>query len=72
MAGEGRRAKAGAAARCPACGRPGDARYRPFCSALCRDQDLLNWLGGRYAVPAVETEQDDADDDDASPSGQGV
>ncbi|MGD9509767.1 MAG: DNA gyrase inhibitor YacG [Geminicoccaceae bacterium] len=48
-------------ARCPICGRPADPRFRPFCSRRCRDQDLLNWFSGRYAVPAVET--DDAEDD---------
>lgn len=48
-------------ARCPICGRPADPRFQPFCSRRCRDQDLLNWLSGRYAVPAVES--DDAEDD---------
>lgn len=45
--------------RCPRCGRPGDPRYRPFCSAGCRDRDLLDWLEGRYAVPAVEAEDEE-------------
>lgn len=45
--------------RCPRCGRPGEPRYRPFCSAGCRDRDLLDWLEGRYAVPAVEAEDED-------------
>jgi endogenous inhibitor of DNA gyrase (YacG/DUF329 family) len=52
-----------AAAKCPICGRPSEPRLRPFCSARCRDQDLINWLDGRYAVPAVETEEDGAADD---------
>jgi endogenous inhibitor of DNA gyrase (YacG/DUF329 family) len=43
--------------RCPICGKPRDQRYRPFCSRLCRDRDFLNWVDGRYAVPAVETEE---------------
>jgi endogenous inhibitor of DNA gyrase (YacG/DUF329 family) len=51
------------AAKCPICGRPTEPRLRPFCSARCRDQDLINWLDGRYAVPAVETEEDGAPDD---------
>jgi uncharacterized protein len=46
---------------CPMCGRPSQPGFRPFCSPRCRDQDLLNWLDGRYAVPAVETEEDGAD-----------
>ena len=48
--------------RCPVCGRPRDPRYRPLCSTRCRDQDLLNWLDGRYAIPVQESEADDADD----------
>lgn len=44
--------------RCPICGKPMVPRYRPFCSARCRDRDLLNWLDGRYAIPAQEAEAD--------------
>jgi hypothetical protein len=43
--------------RCPICKKPRDPRFRPFCSAACRDRDLLNWLEGRYAVPAAEEEK---------------
>ncbi len=43
--------------RCPICGGPRVHRYRPFCSARCRDRDLLNWLDGRYRVPVVEREE---------------
>ena len=46
--------------RCPGCGRLRDPRFRPFCSARCRDADLLRWLDGRYAIPVVEAEPDDA------------
>jgi hypothetical protein len=42
-------------------------RYRPFCSARCRDIDLGRWLDGAYAVPAVEVD----DDEDRDPGGQG-
>jgi endogenous inhibitor of DNA gyrase (YacG/DUF329 family) len=41
---------------CPICGKPRDERYRPFCSPACRDRDLIKWLDGAYAVPAVETD----------------
>lgn len=44
------------APRCPTCGRPRQQRFRPFCSATCRDRDLLAWLDGRYRVPAVDVE----------------
>ena len=53
------------AARCPICGRPRAERYRPFCSARCRDIDLGRWFGETYRVPAVEPGFDE--DDDAEP-----
>jgi len=33
------------------CRRPVSHGQAPFCSVRCRDGDLLNWLGGAYAVP---------------------
>lgn len=39
---------------CPVCKRPSRQKYHPFCSARCADIDLGRWLGGKYAVPAVE------------------
>ena len=38
-------------ARCPICGRPALADFRPFCSKRCRDVDLARWLGDVYRVP---------------------
>lgn len=37
--------------RCPMCGRPTDAHYRPFCSKRCANIDLSRWLSGGYAIP---------------------
>ena len=57
----------GAAAKvpaCPNCGRPRDPRFRPFCSARCRDSDLLRWFKGDYAIPATEIEPDDGPEPD--------
>ncbi len=48
--------------RCPICGRPAEPDTRPFCSKRCRDIDLARWLDGAYAVPAVETEEDEGDE----------
>ena len=45
--------------RCPICGKPRNQRFRPFCSAHCRDFDLLHWLDGTYTIPAVDREPDD-------------
>ena len=36
---------------CPICGKPRKAEHTPFCSARCRDRDLLQWLGDGYALP---------------------
>ena len=57
--------------RCPFCGKPRDQRFRPFCSARCRDLDLAKWFDGSYAVPAVEAGYDEEDDGPAGfPGGQ--
>jgi len=53
---------------CPICGKPPAAATNPFCSQRCRDVDLARWFGERYAIPAIETdeaEQDDQSEDDA-------
>jgi uncharacterized protein len=42
-------------AKCPVCGRPTDARYRPFCTKRCADIDLGRWLKEGYRVPTDET-----------------
>ncbi|WP_374471572.1 DNA gyrase inhibitor YacG [Phenylobacterium sp.] len=47
--------------KCPICGKPAVAEYRPFCSRRCADVDLQRWLSGVYAVPAVEDEESSAD-----------
>lgn len=36
---------------CPVCGKPKDARFRPFCSRRCADVDLGRWFKGDYAIP---------------------
>lgn len=49
---------------CPICGKPALVNHLPFCSARCADVDLNRWLKGTYAIPAVETDEED--------SGEGV
>jgi hypothetical protein len=39
------------ASACPICNSPSAPEQTPFCSAVCRDRDLLNWLGDAYAIP---------------------
>jgi endogenous inhibitor of DNA gyrase (YacG/DUF329 family) len=48
------------AKRCPICGKPALARFRPFCSARCANVDLNRWLSGAYRLPAVEEAADEA------------
>jgi len=40
--------------KCLVCGKPPEARFRPFCSKRCADLDLAHWLRGDYAIPAQE------------------
>jgi endogenous inhibitor of DNA gyrase (YacG/DUF329 family) len=47
--------------KCPICGRPADAGYRPFCSRRCADVDLARWLSGTYAIPD-EADSEDGED----------
>jgi endogenous inhibitor of DNA gyrase (YacG/DUF329 family) len=47
---------------CPICGKLAIPEFRPFCSRRCADVDLNRWLSGVYAVPAVETDEDEESD----------
>jgi hypothetical protein len=40
--------------RCVICGKPQEAKYRPFCGKRCADVDLNRWFSGGYAIPAAE------------------
>lgn len=51
--------------RCPICRRPASLPELPFCSARCRDRDLLNWLGDGYAVPGPPADESDFDNPEA-------
>jgi endogenous inhibitor of DNA gyrase (YacG/DUF329 family) len=48
-------------ATCPICGQPRVRAYQPFCSKRCADIDLHRWLGGVYAIPAVEDDEEPAE-----------
>jgi uncharacterized protein len=50
------------ARRCPVCGKPADARFRPFCSARCRQVDLGRWLAGDYAIPGEPERPEDSEE----------
>ena len=43
---------------CPICSKASIRPHTPFCSIRCAQIDLGKWLGGDYAIPAYEGEQD--------------
>ncbi|MBG1232638.1 DNA gyrase inhibitor YacG [Aestuariivirga litoralis] len=45
---------------CPICNKPAGPKHHPFCSDRCREVDLNRWLGGQYAIPAVENDEEDS------------
>ncbi len=42
---------------CAICGRPQEARFKPFCSKRCANIDLGRWLKGAYAIPARDEDE---------------
>jgi endogenous inhibitor of DNA gyrase (YacG/DUF329 family) len=36
---------------CPVCRKPCVEVHAPFCSAVCRDRDLIAWLDEAYVLP---------------------
>ncbi|MBV8972390.1 MAG: DNA gyrase inhibitor YacG [Sphingomonadaceae bacterium] len=47
---------------CVRCGRPQTPAFRPFCSAGCKDRDLLDWLDERHVVPGEVVLDNDGGD----------
>ena len=45
--------------KCPICGAPRAAAFRPFCSRRCAQVDLGRWFAGAYAVPGAPAEAED-------------
>lgn len=46
--------------KCPICKKEvTDLTYRPFCCKRCADIDLGNWFTEKYAVEAVEIDEQD-------------
>jgi endogenous inhibitor of DNA gyrase (YacG/DUF329 family) len=45
-------------ASCARCGKPVEARFRPFCSQRCADIDLGAWMTGGYRVETNEAPAD--------------
>ncbi len=40
--------------------------YRPFCSALCKDEDIIAWAEGSYTIPTVEADDDESPQDESA------
>jgi uncharacterized protein len=47
--------------KCPICGKPAVPEFRPFCTRRCANVDLNRWLGGVYAVPVKDEEDEDGE-----------
>ena len=54
---------AGQRRKCLACGKPMDARYRPFCSRRCTELDLGRWFTEDYRIPTQEPAEGDEEPD---------
>lgn len=57
--------------KCPGCGaevewRP-ENRFRPFCSARCKQIDLGAWAAEEYRVPSAPPDSGDAQPLDGEP-----
>jgi uncharacterized protein len=49
---------------CAICKKPSHPKFHPFCSNRCAQIDLNRWLGGKYVIPAVETDEEDSSNED--------
>ncbi len=56
---------------CPLCRKPSSPQHKPFCSERCQKLDLHQWLSGGYAVPALETPDDEPEMQDDAESEHG-
>ncbi|WP_448581064.1 DNA gyrase inhibitor YacG [Thermaurantiacus sp.] len=45
---------------CPRCRKAAAPAYAPFCSAACRNRDLLDWLEERHVIPGPPVENGEA------------
>jgi endogenous inhibitor of DNA gyrase (YacG/DUF329 family) len=52
-----------AAKLCPYCRKPSREEHAPFCSAGCKDRDLLKWLAEGYRIAGPPAESDGLDSD---------
>ncbi len=48
--------------KCPICSKPRSEEFTPFCSARCKDRDLVRWLADGYALPGPAAAIPDEDE----------
>ncbi len=56
--------------KCPVCRNTASEQWAPFCSAGCKDRDLLQWLGDGYKIPGPAVSPDQLADHFAGDSGR--
>lgn len=44
--------------KCPICKKISVEKFRPFCSAGCKDRDLLKWLGDGYRLAGPPADEE--------------
>jgi len=49
---------------CPICKKPRSAEFSPFCSARCKDRDLVKWFSDGYAVPGPPVDPEESPRED--------
>ena len=52
---------------CPICAKASVHATRPFCSTVCKNEDLRRWLSGTYKMPGeepIQPEEPEAGDKD--------
>jgi len=47
--------------KCAICGKPQQAKFKPFCSKRCSMIDLGRWLGEGYKIAANDDQEEEAD-----------
>lgn len=57
--------------KCPVCKKAPQPNFAPFCSAGCKDRDLLQWLGEGYKVPGPTVSLDEIGEHLANDPGRG-
>ena len=51
---------------CPICQNSPSKDFLPFCSGICKNNDLLGWLNERYRIPGEDFVQEEKGSDEES------